>query len=233
MKPGDSGPGVSRLQQQLIEAGELIGQYELNEGLYGPATTLAVHAFQARHVDTRPGRLYGHPLIVDGVAGPATLYALAHPGGGGKFTCPGWAYDSNSITARVRPVTDAAFSQIGEFEKPDGSNQVAGNRYGNGDQPWCAYFVSWAYGHMDGGSPFGVMASVFKLQEWANKYGRVVSGDVQPGDLWTVKKGDYHGHVELITRVTADGLWCIGGNVSNAVRGTKRTRESATLIVRP
>ena len=59
MYPGDSGPGVSQLQEQLgIRA----------DGVYGPQTEAAVYNFQVR---------FG--LMRDGIAGPETLSRLGLP----------------------------------------------------------------------------------------------------------------------------------------------------------
>jgi hypothetical protein len=63
LKPGDSGPQVKALQQELASLGYSVGAID---GNYGQATIKAVTAFQrADH------------LTPDGVVGPATLLALA------------------------------------------------------------------------------------------------------------------------------------------------------------
>jgi lipoprotein-anchoring transpeptidase ErfK/SrfK len=63
--PGDHGKGVAALQRQLAALG-----YEVRkvDGQYGPATEHAVVAFQKVNRISR-----------DGVAGPRTMKALAHP----------------------------------------------------------------------------------------------------------------------------------------------------------
>jgi Putative peptidoglycan binding domain/L,D-transpeptidase catalytic domain len=63
--PGDHGKGVAALQRQLAALG-----YEVRkvDGQYGPATQHAVVAFQKVNHLSR-----------DGVAGPKTMKALAHP----------------------------------------------------------------------------------------------------------------------------------------------------------
>jgi lipoprotein-anchoring transpeptidase ErfK/SrfK len=64
-RPGEHGKGVAALQRQLAELG-----YEVHEvdGQYGSATQHAVVAFQKVNHLSR-----------DGVAGPKTMKALAHP----------------------------------------------------------------------------------------------------------------------------------------------------------
>lgn len=63
LRPGAEGPRVRQLQDDLVALGYSTGGVD---GKYGPATERAVRAFQ-----TSSG------LVVDGVAGPATLAALA------------------------------------------------------------------------------------------------------------------------------------------------------------
>ncbi len=62
LKQGDRGPEVKRLQQKLIELGFRPGT---PDGVFGLNTRFAVGSFQRRS-----------GLVVDGVAGPATLRAL-------------------------------------------------------------------------------------------------------------------------------------------------------------
>jgi lipoprotein-anchoring transpeptidase ErfK/SrfK len=52
--PGDSGPGVLRLQQRLVALGYWLGT---PEGQYGPLTQQAVYAFQKLHDLPRTGRV--------------------------------------------------------------------------------------------------------------------------------------------------------------------------------
>jgi hypothetical protein len=63
LKPGDSGPEVKALQQELASLGFSVGTID---GVYGPATAKEVAAFQS-----------AHQLTPDGIVGPATLLALA------------------------------------------------------------------------------------------------------------------------------------------------------------
>lgn len=234
-KPGDDGDNVAAVHQALLENGFMVGQGEMTDHHYGPGTVDAIKKFQLSHVDTRPGK-GAHVLDVDGVVGPATAYALEHPGAG-RWTAPGWRYDSNVIDARVRPACDAAYGEIGTYEIPDGSNKVAGNRYKNGTDPWCAYFASWSWAHVDGGSPFGMMGGTWALIRWGRNRGRVVPDNAVAlaGDLWLMPHDSEHGHTEMVIcpqRVVTDDLLNIGGNVGNAVRGTRRQRQGA-VIVRP
>ncbi|WP_283163464.1 peptidoglycan-binding protein [Sporolactobacillus mangiferae] len=66
LQRGDQGTAVRRLQQQLIQAGYNVGSAGA-DGVFGPATEVAVRALQKRN-----------GLIDDGIFGPATKQALSH-----------------------------------------------------------------------------------------------------------------------------------------------------------
>ncbi len=228
---------IGALQQALIEAGFNIDPLELHAKALGPSTSLAVTHFQLTHLDSRPGAP-GKALVPDGIAGPATFYALEHPvTKSGQYTVAGWRYTSADVPAIARMATDAAVGDVGQHESPDGSNHVANNKYGNDTQPWCAYFVSWAFNHLDKGSPFKTIASVYGLSEWADTHSRVVrpNAPVLPGDVFLILRADYHGHTGLVVGVDgiAGRLWCVEGNCGNAVRGTIRERSQVSKIIRP
>jgi Putative peptidoglycan binding domain len=63
LRPGDESESVRQLQEDLVALGYSTGGVD---GKYGPATERAVREFQT-----------SSDLVVDGVAGPATLSALA------------------------------------------------------------------------------------------------------------------------------------------------------------
>ena len=243
LKYGDAGPDVGAAQQALIECGHAISQDELGAQRFGVATTTALRAFQAAHVGPD-----GHALAEDGIIGPATSWALDHPNGAGAgYIANGWRCSANDARAEVAPVLKWALAQIGEHEIPDGSNRsklidVWTGRVGQPPNvpgpPWCAYFVSAAFKQADGGSPFGVVGSAWKLKEWAAIHGRILgeaaSVAPQPGDCFIILRGDNHGHVGIIgARLDTSRLATIEGNCGNAVRGMVRDRSQFTAIVRP
>lgn len=242
IKLGATGPDVGALQQRLVESGYAITQDELAKQLYGVATITALRAFQAAHVGPD-----GHALAEDGIVGPATSWALDHPnGGGGAYTASGWwSGDLRQARAELVPVLQWSIAQIGEHEIPDGSNRSPKIDVWTGSltlaagvagPPWCAYFASAAYGQYELGSPFGVLASAWKIREWALQKGRVLPDAVVPvpGDLFVILRGDGHGHTGLICWRFADGRVCtIEGNSGNAVRGLIRDRSQFACIVRP
>jgi hypothetical protein len=63
LTPGDTGTQVKALQRELAALGNPVGPID---GIYGPATSKAVAAFQ-----------HAHHLKTDGIVGQATLHALA------------------------------------------------------------------------------------------------------------------------------------------------------------
>jgi hypothetical protein len=237
VRVGDSGTTVGMLQQLLIEAGYSVGAPELASTRFGASMYSAVRSFQAHHVGPT-----GHPLDEDGIVGPDTLYALQHPNHDPtlRYTAPGWRWEPSAARGAVVPALRAAVGEVGNHEEPDGSNRgPAIDKYGQDGQPWCAFFVSWCYGFVDGGSPFGTIGSAYKLQEWARLNGRLLLGDAgampQPGDLFIILRSDFHGHTGLIGGMADDGMsvLSIEGNCSNAVRGMVRPRTSFSSIVRP
>lgn len=237
LKQGDSGAAVGSLHQQLIEAGFAIDAAELTASQFGDSTLVAVRAFQACHVGED-----GHVLAEDGIVGPATTWALEHQGASarGRFTAPGWRCSPSEADQQVRPAIEAAVFDLARptFEEPDGSNSGPRlSKYGNDGEPWCAFAVSYWFKQLPNGSPFGVIASAYKMAGWGQTFGRVLDDDqiAEAGDVFVILCGDGHGHVGLIVGVDdgGDTLLTIEGNCSNAVRGMKRARSGVTSIVRP
>lgn len=220
-------PDVGKLQQDLVEAGERVEVSELASSTLGPSTVEAVRSFQRKHRDA-----VGRPLAVDGLVGPSTLWALAHQGASGLGGAPeGWRRDP---AGEAEPVVAAAIADVGRREDPDGSNDGPDLRkFRTGGSPWCALAAStwWA----EAGSPFGRLAAVWAIHDWALKNGRIVPSDapVRPGDLFLILRAGGHGHVGLVVGVEGDRLSCVEGNSGNAVRQRIRYRADVQDVVRP
>jgi hypothetical protein len=177
-------------------------------------------------------------LGVDGIVGAETTWALDHPGAETNlYTAPGWRYDLTNVDAQNGMIIQRAVGEIGNCEDPDGSNRGPKiDKYGQNGQPWCAYFLSWCFRVVPGGSPFGVKASALSLQTWARDNKRLVAdGDViRPGDIGIIIRASGHGHVEMVVMNMCAGLLSLcAGNVSNAVRGTVRQQTAFTCFARP
>lgn len=155
---------------------------------------------------------------------------------------------------RGRIALSIALGEVGVRESPAGSNRGACpssatrgcvDAYtGARPQPWCAHFVSWAFGQT-GFSPFGHLASVNALRSWGRSMGwyftrkQVEDGDVQPlpGDIFTKPRYEgvgpqrrlVGGHTGFVVRYDAASqlVETVEGNTGDAVRS--RTRDLASL----
>lgn len=234
---GSSGVEVGTAQQLLLEAGESIDQAELDKAFFGPSTKTALLDFQTSHLDGA-----GHPLVADGIIGDKTCAALENPRTpAGAFIADGWRGEvTEAPNADAMAAVSAAIGEIGVQEYPLGSNRGPRvDMYEGADwlgSPWCALFAGWVWGRAPGGSPFGVLASALKIRDWAASRGALLlPGDtLLPGDIGVILRAGGRGHVELVVGREFDGdLSLVGGNVSNAVHGTVRTRDAFTCFVRP
>lgn len=230
---GDFGADVSDIQQRLIECGIALNPAELEYFTVGTSTLTAIKEFQ---------RTQG--LMDDGVVGPLTLNTLLHPKAtNGKFTATGWRLDKNQWPDILVRVLQTAIDDLGLREDPDGSNngpQLA--KFRTGGNPWCALTIYTWYLNYENGTPWPRTASTWALYQWAKKNRLLLPKTAawRPGDIWYVKRppppGDStpRGHVTLIvTDLGAARASCIGGNEGNCVRGSVRSRENATDIIRP
>lgn len=225
---GSQGPDVGRMQQMLIEAGFRLDSIELEQEKFGPSTADAVRMVQQKN-----------GLRVDAIVGPQTASALRYPITERTVnTVAGWRCRPSQARQAVRAVLSAAVDDLGTAEDPPGSNAGPGLVKYTGHTPglpWCAFWVSWALSHADGGCPWGVLGSAFKILDWARKHGRVLGPHDSPleGDVWLRMRTQFAGHVALIVDAGADGtLATIEGNSGDRVRGLLRYREDATAVVR-
>jgi hypothetical protein len=224
IKRGMQGQAVGDLQQKLVEIGYVIAHDELADERFGDTTDTAVRAFQT-----------SQELTVDGLVGPKTLAALAVPTL--PYVVKGWRCRPSEVLPSVYPVIQGAFTDVGRFEQPDGSNDGPMLRkYKTGGQPWCAYACSYWFSLLDSGSPFGRIGATWDLYDWAVKRGRVLGdGDApQPGDVGLILRANRHGHTMLIVDASTNGVVStIAGNEANAVRGNLRILSVFTKIIRP
>lgn len=234
---GSTGNEVGDLHQMLLESGEKIDVGELRGQVFGPSTRVAVLDFQSTHVDPK-----GRPLAQDGQVGPITLASLKAPRfPTERFTAEGWRCDLNEARSQERPVVAAAVGEIGVKEDPPGSNRGPRVDVYTGEQwygaPWCMLFCSWAWKHADGGSPFGVKASAYKIRAWGAEQGKLIGAmdKARPGDIGVIMRAQGRGHVGLVVglEMLGEPLRLVEGNVGNACRGTVRERTQFTCIVRP
>lgn len=216
---GQQGPNVQALSTLLQAAGYLSQpQTEFDRSL-----TLAVRAFQTQHLDER-----GQPLVVDGIVGPLTWWALTHPRAN-----PAPEPDLHDLSdalpkggskrgrAALREALDEMTAGAGER----GGNNLGPDvrKYLNGladpPQNWCAAFVSWCFDQHPDGAPFKYTLGARDLfrqcrdQDWAYDISTTAAA---PGDIvaWTRPgpKG-WEGHIGIVLMQTAGGyLHTIEGN---------------------
>ena len=234
---GMSGTAVGEIHQMLLEANEQIDAAELRAQTFGPSTKAAVLDFQSSHVDPK-----GRPLTQDGLVGPVTFASLKNPREPvERFTADGWRIDLNECRPQERIVVETAVSQIGVKEDPPGSNRGPKIDLYTGKEwfgsPWCMLWISWCWQYAEGGSPFGKLASAYKIKTWGEKNGRILPVDEpsRPGDIGVIMRAQGRGHVVLVTGAETPGekLRCCEANCGNAIRATLRDRSAFTCIVRP
>jgi hypothetical protein len=182
-------------------------------------TNEKVKNFQRWHRDW-----LGKPLVVDGVLGPRTLWALA----------------ISRLDPRRQAIVQRACSKVGEQETPGVANRgphpdFVLNRAGiyvpedptvpMPDNAWCAAHASWCM-------------SVEGLPERREAGARELATSlkpasiVQPGDFGWYPTGPWQGHIFPIIAVGPGEVCCADGNFRNQV-GLWRRRMSEIRIVTP
>lgn len=148
-------------------------------------------------------------------------------------------------------LTDAALSvaqsQVGELEKPEGSNwghpvQDYLAAVGiNEPASWCMAFMYWCFDQACKtlgitSNPLTHTGGVVHAWQVAYPQHKIVS-DPQPGDIFIMDFGSGHGHTGMVETVNADGsLGTIEGNtdVTGSPEGVgvfRRTRHFVKPIV--
>lgn len=181
----------------------------------------AIRKFQASHVD-----IAGRPLKIDGIAGPATQWAIQHPDPGHpedppplQAPPPGFTRAADALTIAVGEL------QAGVHEEPMGSNRGprvdiytgwVGKPIGTPNAPsWCAYFVSFCW------KPLFHLGAVtgdqhhLGLQTWAAACGYLLPDGAAPqcGDIFLIPEH----HTGLVRATDGDRLWSVEGNSGNRV----------------
>jgi len=247
LKMGDQGQGVLELQRILRAQGFYGG--ELN-GAFDEATLEAIKHFQTTHIGAG-----GDFLAADGVVGPETEWAIAHPGGDAQksnLINDLWKQETPQppIPAGLTPARAGAlryaFSEhkAGVHETPDGSNWGGGiQKYGG--RPgwsWCCLFVTWCWRQarvVDFSEP-GTY-NLLKRAEAKGWFYPLDSTDPRariPGNALLWQHGDRTGHISLIARVGERSRPAgapmqyntIGGNEGNRVKFGIRDERSHGLV---
>jgi hypothetical protein len=150
----------------------------------------------------------GAPLKVDGQLGPKTNWALA-----------------------ICTLSSARVAIISRAQGELGLEEVAGtNRHPNIDawlrrcgaplgSPWCAAFASWC---ISAGTDVVAVAGAINLGKRFPATENPIPGDM----FWYPTDREGHGHCGIVIGATLSEVMCIEGNQRNAVRCTRRSRDS-------
>jgi hypothetical protein len=220
LKAGASGAVVRELTRRLVERG-----YLPRAGAeFDAEVRSAVLGFQARHVDPR-----GRPLVVDGVVGPLTWWALEHPRNPAVLNEPVSGdltrLPAHGGSARGRAALRVALAEMaaGAREEQRDNDGPWVRKYLNGVVPppanWCAGFVSWCFAQHADGVPFRYSVGArdirdqFRRKGWA--YDLASGTTPEPGDIivwWRGQPQGWMGHIGFVHHV-ADGIvYTIEGN---------------------
>ncbi|MFC2169851.1 CHAP domain-containing protein [Acidobacteriota bacterium] len=215
------GEAVEELTTLLVERGYLQTATQTFDRL----VRMAVKEFQARHVDER-----GVPLVVDGVVGPVTWWALQNPDNTDILEQPIpeklKSMPETGGSPRGRAALETALSEMEAGAKEVDSNNSGPwvEKYLNNIAPtpanWCAGFVSWCYAQHPDGIPYtytvGARAtrSKFKTKDWL--YDVSENSLPQPGDIivwWRDQPTSWKGHIGLVHSLSEGGiLYTVEGN---------------------
>jgi hypothetical protein len=213
---------VLQLQQRLKVLG--IREVGMADSDFGEKTEWAVRLFQARHEDSR-----GEPLEVDGVVGPKTWNSLFD-----IETIEPTVITPSGSTLSIAAL-ETARGEIGELEKPRGSNSgpmvdvyLSSIDHTLIGQPWCMAFVYWciqqAARAKGVANPAPKTASVLRSWELAQGGGGTIvkaseaCGDpdrVQPGMVFYISTGGRTGHCGFVSEIVDGRLVTIEGNTNN------------------
>jgi len=216
---GETGPEISELVRLLVQRGFLIGPDEGSH--FGRIIRQAVKDFQSRHIDSR-----GQPLVVDGIAGPLTRWALTHPDNSALFQ----AMSMSPGPPPGPPSRGRAALEIALREVKRGAGEVGANNSGPSVEKylsgrvgtpanWCAAFVCWCFAQHPEPPPFRFtlgargLRNTFRRRDWLIEPSP--ENPLLPGDLvfwWRDQPSSWKGHIALVHHVADGILFTVEGN---------------------
>lgn len=169
--------------------------------------------------------------------------AVAPPAAGPAAASPAPAESGAKPSSLGLRAAQIARQEVGVTEQPKGSNR--GPRVdiyqGGKGQFWCCHFVSWCV-EQAGQSPFGHLASVAALREWAQghrAYIRAATAEPLTGDIFTMARTDragrvVGGHTGFVISYdpAAKRMKTVEGNISDRVAERMRTTAEVDGYVR-
>lgn len=215
LREDSRGPAVLKLTRILKRRGHL----NSSRRSFNRAVRHAVEEFQARHVDER-----GRPLVVDGLVGPLTWWALENEI---EVLAPPVGVDFEAMPAkggsqRGRAALAVAIDEMKAGAREIGSNNSGGfvKKYLNGilEPPanWCAGFVSWCFAQHAVGIPFRYSLGArdirfrFKSKGWL-----LEDEEPEPGDIivwWRGQPDGWKGHIGFVHHCSHGIVYTIEGN---------------------
>ena len=221
LRRNDVSPAVRQLGADLEALGYFAGPAGTTFDL---ALWKAVKAFQMQNVDT-----VGRPLVVDGVAGPVTLAAVARKKAGGMPVIPlvagGIAMPPAGGSPTARGALTAALGELAAGRGEIGGNNmgpdVAKYLHGIVQPPadWCAAFVSWCFQNSGQDMPYKFTLGARDTLQQLRKKGWGISPNDSapplPGDVivwWRGSPTGWQGHIGLIHSYSDGIVRTIEGN---------------------
>lgn len=196
---------VKEVQERLQDRGYNVGKID---GILGPVTMAAIHAFQLRS-----------NLKADGMIGPETIRALG-------MEQPLALKDSlrpvspRSRNPRLRAV-EYAVTQNGVRERTNNSGAavdafLASVGLGPG-YAWCMAFVYWCVQQATG--DLGLINPLVRtggcMRQWNETACFKTTTDPQPGDIFIMDLGGGAGHTGFVVDVTPTTIRTVEGNTND------------------
>ncbi|MEM7052139.1 MAG: CHAP domain-containing protein [Acidobacteriota bacterium] len=219
LKMGSSGAAVRRLTSLLVARGFL----DVATDLFDRLVRMAVKDFQSRHVDER-----GRPLVVDGIVGPLTWWALEHEDNEHLLQPPSVGDLAELPVAggstRGRAALAAALGEMRAGAREEGGNNSGPwvEKYLRDIVPtpanWCAGFVSWCFDQHPAGVPFRYSLGARNIRSQFRDKGWLYDVEEQlpePGDIivwWRDQPTSWKGHIGLVHHVSNGILYTVEGN---------------------
>lgn len=222
---GDTGPNVAKLARDLKHLGFFSGNPTSS---FDDSLRRAVKAFQMQNVDS-----LGRPLVVDGVVGPVTAWAIANRIG--QTPTPASAVAAASSVPAGGSATARAALQVAINEMNAGHGEVGGNnmgphvaRYLNGivgtPNDWCAGFVSFCFETSGHAMPFKYSVGARNILDQLKAKGWAVKPDNAhpplPGDIivwWRQAPSSWKGHIGIVHSYNNGIVRTIEGNKTSQV----------------
>ncbi|MCG6122909.1 MAG: CHAP domain-containing protein [Microvirga sp.] len=218
LRKGSTGQAVRELSEALLA----LGRVGVATDVFDARLDRTVRAFQTQNLDPR-----GEPLVVDGIVGPLTRFAIDAALG---------ARDALAVVDEDEPLSpfgDVALS-VAREEAARGAGEAAGNNRGadirayldgraTEGSDWCAGFVSWC--HREGARRLGRampfryslgardIRNQFRERGW--DYSPSAAHPPRPGDIvvwWRGAVSGWQGHIGLVERCVDGILTTIEGN---------------------